>query len=244
MFSFSNNQSDTQLYDKYMCLKISRLQCKNRFKNGFTIIEEKEIQQVVINKVDKIKTRQPLKQRFPPSSLFDQNYPQYNHKPNQLKFSPTKNKIQTRLDGSRIQNPLTYSKYSRERREKKVKEANRGSLPTKSLKEKYGEKESEEIITFEHINVNCINPHDGFIELTNTLGIFKTMGAGFYGINEHNLNTSNQVMMKRFWEPTKKWIKFQESLSPPTLMRNSKRIGNQGGTMLGCDGKWAGTVVQ
>ena len=162
----------------------------------------------------------------------------------QTKHHSTKNKIQTRLDGLRIKNPLIFSKYSQQCREETVKEANRGSLPTQHLKARYGQKGSEEIITFEHINVNGINPHDGLIELTNTLGIFKSIGAGFYGINEHNLNTSDQLLMKKFWETSKKLDKFSRISISSNIDEKFKSHWQPGGAMLGCDGKWAGRAAQ
>lgn len=36
---------------------------------------------------------------------------------------------------------------------------------------------AEDILSFGHINVNGINSHDNFVELTNTMGILDSMGA-------------------------------------------------------------------
>ena len=113
----------------------------------------------------------------------------------QTSFTTKKNQIQLKLDGKRVQNPLVYRTHTQARRKQRVKEANCGSSPTKALTEKYGVKES-----FEYINVNAINAHDDFIELTNILGVLKTMGVEFFGLNEHNLNTLDQLFMKNFWK--------------------------------------------
>ena len=57
---------------------------------------------------------------------------------------------------------------------KKFKEANGSGIPSLTPSQHLG-KEAEEVITFEHINVNGINPHDDFVELTNTMGVLKKM---------------------------------------------------------------------
>ena len=119
--------------------------------------------------------------------------------------------------------------------------ANNGSRPTPSVSQRYG-KESEEIITFEHINLNGINPHDNFVELTNIYGILKTMQAGVYSFNKHNLNTSNQLLMKAFWDK----VKFEDKFAKVAISSNQDSKFNNswqpGGTMIGCAGKWSGRV--
>ena len=58
------------------------------------------------------------------------------------------------------------------KRSKRVKEANGSGIPSLTPSQHLG-KEAEEVITFEHINVNEINPHDDFVELTNTMGMLE-----------------------------------------------------------------------
>ena len=55
------------------------------------------------------------------------------------------------------------------------------------------DKEAEEVISFEHINVNGINPHDDFVELANAMEIIETMEAGVYSLLETQWDTTNPV---------------------------------------------------
>ena len=64
-------------------------------------------------------------------------------------------------------------------RNARVLEANVNSTPSLTPSQRVGEG-AQDIISFEHININGINPHDNFAELTNTIGILDTMEAGVY----------------------------------------------------------------
>ena len=102
------------------------------------------------------------------------------------------------------------------------------------MTERYS-KESDEIITFEHINLNGINPHNNFIELTNLYGIIKKMGTGVYSFNKHSLNTSNKDLMKRFWDK----VKHQDKFAKVAISSNKDaqfKNWQPGGTMIGCAG--------
>ena len=158
----------------------------------------------------KIKHPRLPRSRFPLITPFVRHYPSYSQKKETIQVSPITTNIQLKIDGKRVQHPLIHCKHAKQRTEKKVIASNSGSIPSKTLTEKYGVKASEQIFSFEHININGINPHDDFIELTNMVGILQTMGAGVYGINEHNLNTNNQLLMKKFWGTIKKKINLQK----------------------------------
>ena len=51
--------------------------------------------------------------------------------------------------------------------------------------------EGNNAISFEHINVNGINSHDTFIELTNTIDTLESIKAGVYILVETNWDTTN-----------------------------------------------------
>ena len=61
-------------------------------------------------------------------------------------------------------------------------------------------KQSADILSFEHININGIGRHDNMIEMTNIMGILRNLQAGVFSINEHSLNTSNPTLLKKFYE--------------------------------------------
>ena len=78
---------------------------------------------------------------------------------------------------------------------KKVKAANKTSTPSKPLTATYGEA-TDGVISFEHINVNGINPHSDFVELTHTMGSLEAMGASVYSLNETKWDTTCPTFCK------------------------------------------------
>jgi len=68
-------------------------------------------------------------------------------------------------------------------------EVNGSSPPSRSSSQRLGA-EAEDIISFEYINVNSINPHDNFVELSNAMGILEKMEAGFYSVIETQWDTN------------------------------------------------------
>ena len=44
--------------------------------------------------------------------------------------------------------------------------------------------EADNVLSFEHINVNGIRPHDEFVELKNTMGILDKIEASVYSLVE------------------------------------------------------------
>ena len=49
------------------------------------------------------------------------------------------------------------------------------------------------VISFEHLNVHSINPHDDFVELGNAMGILEKMETGIYSIVETQWDTTYPV---------------------------------------------------
>ena len=74
-------------------------------------------------------------------------------------------------------------------RNARVLEANVHSTPSLTPSQRVGEG-AQDIISFEHININGINPNDNFAELTNTMGILDTMEAVVYSIVETQWDTT------------------------------------------------------
>ena len=87
---------------------------------------------------------------------------------------------------------------------KKVQAENKHTIRSKTKLEQYGMEEAEDIISFEHINVNGIQRQNKFFELNNILTNLQRIDAGIYSINKHNLDTTKCSLMKSFWETAKK----------------------------------------
>ena len=123
----------------------------------------------------------------------------------------------------------------------KVKQANMDSTPSKSLKATYGAT-TEGVISFEHINVNGINPHSDFVELTHVMGSLEAMGASVYSINETKWDTTCPTFCKYI----KHTIKKKDQYAKVAFSSNEEEIfdGNwkPGGTLLGVSGVWASRV--
>ena len=62
---------------------------------------------------------------------------------------------------------------------------------------------SKNLISFEHINVNGINPHGDFIELQNSMGILNKMEAGVYIMVETKWDTTSPSFCKYITETIK-----------------------------------------
>ena len=98
---------------------------------------------------------------------------------------------------------------------------------------------SENIISFERINVNGINPHDDFIELQNTMGIFKKMEAGVFSMVETKWDTTSPSFCRYIKETIKKtdeYAKIEMGSNNDEFFETSWKPG---GTIVGVSGKWA-----
>ena len=69
------------------------------------------------------------------------------------------------------------------KRARRVIEANKNLEPSLTPSQKTGN-EADNVLSFEHINVNGIRPHDEFVELKNTMGILDKMEASVYSLVE------------------------------------------------------------
>ena len=65
------------------------------------------------------------------------------------------------------------------KRGERVLEANGNLTPSLSPSQRLGAG-AWDIISFEHVNINGINTHDNFVELSNAIDILATMEAGVY----------------------------------------------------------------
>ena len=59
-------------------------------------------------------------------------------------------------------------------------------------------------MSFEHINVNGIRPHDEFVELQNTMGILGNMEASVYSLVETQWDTTCPSLSRYIKETIKK----------------------------------------
>ena len=100
----------------------------------------------------------------------------------------------------------------------------------------------EEIISFEHININGINSNDNFVEMDNIMGILQSMEAGVFSINEHNLDTTDALLMKKFFEVVKRHDKYAKIQIASNENESFEYSWKPGGTLLGSLGKWAGRI--
>ena len=57
-------------------------------------------------------------------------------------------------------------------------------------------KKADQVISFEHISVHGVNPHDNFVELSNTMGILNNMEAGIYSMVETQWDTTSSSFKK------------------------------------------------
>ena len=105
--------------------------------------------------------------------------------------------------------------------------ANVKQHPTRSINQCYQDL-NDNIITFEHINVHGIDPHDDFIELTNNMGILNTMEAGVYILVETQWGTTNNSFKKYIQTTIRKVINVHRLNLDRTWMKYIITRGNRG----------------
>ena len=116
-----------------------------------------------------------------------------------------------------IQNGPSRCKHKRkpindksdDKRQQKITSANNGQRPSRTKHHRYGD-EANNVITFEHINVHGIHPHDQFIELTNAMGILDTANAGVYSLVETQWDTTSPAFKKYITSTIKKSDKYAQ----------------------------------
>ena len=124
---------------------------------------------------------------------------------------------------------------------KKVKAANKTSTPSKPLTATYGEA-TDGVISFEHINVNGINPHSDFVELTHTMGSLEAMGASVYSLNETKWDTTCPTLCKDIKHIIKRKDQHAKVVFSSNEEEKFKGTWKPGGTLLGVSGAWASRV--
>jgi len=129
----------------------------------------------------------------------------------------------------------------RRRREQQVEKANLGSPPTRTPRQRLGGK-AEDVISFEHINVNGINSHDQFVELTNTMGILDNMEAGVYSLVETQWDTTCPTFCKRIRQTILGKDKYAKVSFASNMDETFLTSWKPGGTMIGASGRWASRV--
>ncbi len=97
-------------------------------------------------------------------------------------------------------------------------------------------KEADEVITFEHININGINPHDEFVELKNTMGILEKMETGIYIIVETQWDTTSPVYSKYIKDIIKREDKYAHIETLSNMDEKFESAWKPGGTLVEISG--------
>ena len=129
------------------------------------------------------------------------------------------------------------------KRNAKVLEANGHSIPSLTPSQRVGEG-SQDIISFEHININGINLHDNFAELTNTMGILDTMEAGVYSIVETQWDTTCPKFCKFIRAKMKEHDTYAKAAFGSKTDESFLTSWKPGGTMVGVSGRWASRMAK
>jgi len=103
---------------------------------------------------------------------------------------------------------------------------------------------TKDIISFEHINVNNINSHDSFVELSNAMGILDTMEAGVYSVVETQWDTTCPKFCKMKRQKMKEMDKYAKATFSSNMDETYLTSWKTGGTMTGVSGRWASKVAR
>ena len=139
--------------------------------------------------------------------------------------------------------PSQAEKYRKilKHREDRILAANRNRLPTRTPSQRLGS-EASEIISFEHVNINGINSHDNFVELSNTMGIIETMETGVFSVVETQWDTT----CPKFYTMIKQKIKAKDTYAKVSFASNLDEeyltSWKPGGTLIGASERWASRV--
>ena len=126
----------------------------------------------------------------------------------------------------------------KEKRKRRVLEANKKTEPSFTPSQKMGQ-DADNILSFEHINVNGIRPHDEFIELKNTMGILHNMEASVYSLVETQWDTTCPVLARNIKDIIKKEDTYAKVEFASNQDEHFEKSWKPGGTMIGVSGKWA-----
>ena len=127
-------------------------------------------------------------------------------------------------------------------REERVLHSNEHRTPTRTPSQCLGVR-ADEIISFEHININGISSHDSFIELSNTMGILEQMEAGVYNVVETQWDTTCPKFCKMIQETMKQKDKYVKATFSSNMDDSYLTSWKAGGTLVDASGRWASRVV-
>ena len=97
-------------------------------------------------------------------------------------------------------------------------------------------------MSFEHINVNDIRPHDDFVELQNIMGILGNMEASVYSLVETQWDSIYGIcpsLSRYINEIIKKEDAYTKVEMASNQGENFESSWKPGGTMIGVSCKWA-----
>ena len=121
-------------------------------------------------------------------------------------------------------------------REDRIKAVNRNCVPSRTPSQRLG-KDEQDIISFEHGNINCINAHDSFVELSNTMGILDSMEAGVFIVVKTQWNTT----CPKFCTMIKQTIKAKDTYAKISFSSNMDEeyltTWKPGRTQVGASGR-------
>ena len=145
------------------------------------------------------------------------------------------------IDEAELSQADTLANIKKKRAER-VNEANGSSPPYRSPSQHLGA-ESEEIISFEHINVNGINVYDNFVELSNAIDILENMEARVYSVVETHWDTTCPKFYKFIREKMKEKDKYGKASFSSNMDESYLTSWKPGGRMIGVSVRWASRVV-
>ena len=117
-----------------------------------------------------------------------------------------------------------------------MKDTNTDSFPTLTPSQRPG-KEADTIISFEHINVNGINPYDEFVEIINTMGILKKLKLE-YSIVETQWNTASPVFSRYIKDTIKREDKYTYTETSSNMDEEFESTWKSAETFIGISERW------
>ena len=121
--------------------------------------------------------------------------------------------------------------------------ANGNRPPALSPSQRLGEG-AEDIVSFEHININGINAHDNFVELSNAMGMLEPMEAGVYSMVETQWDTTCPKFCIFIKEKTKAHDTYSKVSFSSNMDESYLTSWKPGGTLVGVSGRWASRVAK
>ena len=123
-----------------------------------------------------------------------------------------------------------------------VQKDNQNQYGSKPLERTYSPSVIDNIISFEHINANGLNTKDNFVEIQHFLRTLQGINAGVFSVNEHTLDTTQPLLMKRIMETTKSVDPYMKVEMASCRFETAHNHWKPGGAMVGVSGKWASRI--